>query len=348
MEIKREILGDHLLIFERYFKENEDSINEVKDILLKVLIDVDEYEEYEVIDAESNFRVPRHINLSYLWKDLILKLINNDNKTIKTIREKILENLLKFPMSSNRADIQDVFIVITNFETKDTWDGFAQKFTDGSEIYKYYQFYFDYNFLKLFPDEWIIDLCRKNSDEFPQVITEIFGINLMRFDKLPKLIIHLLENFPDNKQLRDNLTYLLEKGVQMYLPGRSSEFPINRLKKLRFWRNNAKSIVLLEWLEEAIEYQVRAIERLKIKDEEEFPEANKEILEEFYEKEKWINSIKDKHKGEIIAFAKVKNTWTLLASAKEEDDLNEILEEILDRKNKAERLRVQFRDLTRY
>lgn len=347
LEIKREILGDHLLIFERYFKENEDSINEVKDILLKVLIDVEEYEEYEVIDEESNFRVPKHINLSYLWKDLVLKLINIDKNTIKIIREKILENLLKYPMSSNRADIQDVFIAFTNFETKETWDGYAQKFTDGSEIYKYYQFYFDYNFLKLFPDEWIIDLCRKNSDEFPQVIIEIFGINLMRFDKIPNLIIHLLETFPDNKQLRNNLTYLLEKGVQMYLPGRSSEFPINRLKKLRFWRKNAKSIVLLEWLDDAIQYQMRAVERLKIKDEEEFPEANKEVLEEFYDKEKWINSIKDKYKGEIIAFAKIKNDWTIIASAKEEDVLNEILEEILNKENKVERLRVQFRDLTR-
>ncbi len=344
LETKRGMLGDHLLIFERYINENEGSINEVKDILLKVLIDVDEYEEYEVIDEESDFKVPHHINLSHLWKDLVLKLIKTDNSTIKIIRKKILDSILKFPMLSTHYDIQEVFIAFTNFEKKNTWDDFNHKFIDGSEIYKYFQFYFDYNFLKLFPDDWIIDLCMKNPDEFPQIIADIININLMKFENPPSIIINLLEYFPDNQNLSYSLSSLFDEGVRMYMPGRSSEFPINTLKKLKNWKNKSTSTKFSEWLNKTIEYQMREVERLKIKDEEEFSQEHKEDLDEFYERERWLNSIKEDCQGKLIAFAEIDNKWTVIASAEKNEDIYTILDDYFQKFNNKKDIKVHFRE----
>jgi len=344
LETKRGMLGDHLLIFERYINENEGSINEIKDILLKVLIDVDEYEEYEVIDEESDFKVPHHINLSHLWKDLVLKLIKTDNSTIKILRKKILDSILKFPMLSTHYDIQEVFIAFTNFEKKDTWDDFNRKFIDGSEIYKYFQFYFDYNFLKLFPDDWIIDLCMKNPDEFPQIIADIININLMKFENPPSIIINLLEYFPDNQNLSYSLSSLFDEGVRMYMPGRSSEFPINTLKKLKNWKSKSTSTKFSEWLNKTIEYQMREVERLKIKDEEEFSKEHKEDLDEFYERERWLNSIKEDYQGKLIAFAEIDNKWTVIASAEKNEDIYTILDDYFQKFNNKKDIKVHFRE----
>lgn len=350
LDVGKDSFREHLFILEDYFKKNKDFISEIKDLLMSIIISFENFEDEEVIDSEHPLKIPRHLNLSRFWKELVILFIEEFPDTIIIIRKKILDNLPKFPTLVSQPDIQELFIKFLELDKEGTWRDFEEKFTDESDIHLYYQFYFNFEFLFKIPEEWIIGLCKKDSENYPLIITKMFDENIRQFESPPSLMVKLIENFYENKKLRYELINSFESGVRMFLPGRSSGIVNSYIKILENWNKKSSSIKFKKWIYEAIQYLTDESKRLKIWDEEEFLQTQDTIekddfynKDDFYKKENWLNSIKDKYIGKTIAFTNIEGKWIVLASSSDEDELFKQLEKLHKKKEINKKYKVRFR-----
>lgn len=350
LDVGRDSFREHLFILEDYLKKNKDFISEIKDLLMSIIISFENFKDEEVIDSEYPLKIPRHLNLSRFWKELVILFIEEFPDTIVIIRKKILDNLPKFPTLVSQPDIQELFIKFLEFDKEGTWWDFEEKFSDKSDIHLYYQFYFNHKFLFKIPEDWIITLCKKDPENYPPVIAKIFDENLRTFDTPPLIMVKLIENFYDNKRLRYELINSFESGVRMFLPGRSAGVVYSYIKTLENWDKKSSSIKFRKWIREATQYLSDESKRLEMWDEEEFLQTQDTTKEDeeyekdySYKKEAWINSIKDKYIGKSIAFTNKEGEWEVLADSSDEEDLLKQLEELYEKKKLDKKYKVRFR-----
>ncbi len=65
--------------------------------------------------------------------------------------------------------------------------------------------------------------------------------------------------------------------------------------------------------------------------------------DEFYDREKWINSIKEKYIGETIAFTNIDGNWKLLVHSSDEDELYEELNKLYEEAKIDKKYKIRFR-----
>lgn len=350
LDVGRDSFREHLFILEDYLKKNKDFISEIKDLLMRIITSFENFEDEEIIDSERPLKIPRHLNLSRFWKELVILFIEEFPDTIVIIRKKILDNLPKFPTLISQPDVQELFIKFLELDQEGTWRDFEEKFTDKSDLHLYYQFYFNHKFLFKIPEDWIITLCKKDPENYPPVIAKIFDENLRTFDTPPLITVKLIENFYDNKRLRYELINSFESGVRMFLPGRSAGVVYSYIRILENWDKKSSSLKFRKWIREAIQYLSDESKRLKMWDEEEFLQTQDTTKEDeeyekdySYKKEAWINSIKDKYIGKSIAFTNKEGEWEVLADSSNEEDLLKQLEELYEKKELDKKYKVRFR-----
>ena len=317
---------------------------------MNIIISFENFEDNEIIDSEQPLKIPRHLNLSRFWKELVILFIEEFPDTILIIRKKMLDNLPKFPTLVSQPDVQELFIKFLELDMEGTWRDFEKKFTDESDLHLYYHFYFNHKFLFKIPEEWIITLCKKDPENYPPVIAKIFDENLRAFDTPPLIMVKLIENFYDNKRLRYELINSFESGVRMFLPGRSAGVVYSYIKTLENWDKKSSSIKFKKWIREAIQYLSDESKRSKMWDEEEFLQTQDTTKEDeeyekdyIYKKEAWLNSIKDKYIGKSIAFTNKEGEWEVLADSSDEEDLLKQLEELYEKKKLDKKYKVRFR-----
>ena len=350
LDIGRGSFREHLFILEDYLKKNKDFISEIKDLLMSIIISFENFEDEEIIDLKQPLKIPRHLNLSRFWKELVILFIEEFPETIEIIRKKILDNLPKFPTIVSQPDVQELFIKFLELDKEGTWRDFEEKFTDESDLHQYYQFYFNHKFLFKIPEDWIITLCKKDPENYPSVIAKIFDENLRIFDTPPLIMVKLIDNFYDNKRLRYELINSFESGVRMFLPGRSAGVVYSYIRILENWDKKSSSIKFRKWIREAIQHLSDESKRLEMWDEEEFLQTQDTTKEDeeyekdySYKKEAWINSIKDKYIGKSIAFTNKEGEWEVLADSSNEEDLLKQLEELYEKKELDNKYKVRFR-----
>ncbi|MHA1327527.1 MAG: hypothetical protein ACTSRH_09420 [Promethearchaeota archaeon] len=70
---------------------------------------------------------------------------------------------------------------------------------------------------------------------------------------------------------------------------------------------------------------------------------NREYMQEFYEREKWLSKQKDNFPGEIMAYMKKNGEWTIIAHAKDENSLLKKIAKLLENNEISEEDIVLFR-----
>ncbi|KKL88772.1 hypothetical protein LCGC14_1921380, partial [marine sediment metagenome] len=321
-----------------------DIISENKELLLNIITSFEYFESEELIGSNSSLRIPRHIRLSQFWREIVILTIEECPDILDSVRNKILEHLPKLPTVVSQPDVQLLFIKFLEIDKEGTWEAFTAKFINDSNIRQILQFYFNFDFLFEIPEDWIIELCKKDPENFPQVIAQMVDEKIRRFDSPPGLIVRLIEEFYDNKKFRRRLIHSFEKGVKMYLPGRSAGVVHTYIKVLEKWKNGMSSQRFLNWIDEANDYLTNETKRAKMRDEE-VSEPPQDIVEpdKFYEREKWINSIKEKYIGETIAFTNIDGNWKLLAHSSNEDKLYEELNKLYEEAKIDKKYKIRFR-----
>jgi hypothetical protein len=337
-------MGDHLLIVKDYIEENMSIIPEIKDLLLEIVLSFKDFDDEELIPVESDtpIKIPRHINLSLLWKDVVLLIVEKCPETLGLIRKTILDNLSILPTLVSQPDVQSLMINFLEIDKKGTLDDLERKFTDGSEIYKFFQFYFDNEFLNKIPEEWIISLCKKDLETFPQYIVRMIDERIQGLDSPPNLIVRLIEEFHENERLKMDLIHSFEKGVKIYLPGRSQGIVLSYIRVLKDWKKQSTSKVFDDWIDQAIDYFERQSGYAQIRDEETVKPVRKRD-KDFYEREKWLESIKNDYLGEMIAFSNIEGKWKVLAHSTDDDELFMKLKELEEEGKLNKDLIVKFR-----
>jgi len=346
LHVPRGSMGDHLYILYDYLKEHKHIIPEIKETLFEVITSFKHFENEQIIETDPPMRIPRHINLSRLWREIVELFIEECPEFLDPVRNEILDHLLKLPTLTSQPDVQLLFKKFLEIDKEGTWEAFSTRFISYSSIRQYFEFYFDFAFLFEIPEDWIIELCKNDPDNFPQIIAQIIGELIRRFDTPPSLIVRLIEEFYDNEEFKKKLIYSFEAGVKVYLPGRSAGISHSLIKILELWENKSSSKKFLDWINEAKDYLTNEVKRAKIRDEEDF-ESPPYLGErdDFYDKERWVNSIKDQYIGETIAFTNIDGNWTLLAHSSDEDDLFEELKEKYDEKEFDKKYKIRFRKL---
>jgi len=336
--------GDHLVILNEYLNENKDVISEIKDFLLNIIMSFEHFNSEEIIEGDPPLRIPRHITLSRLWRELVFLIIEECPATLKPIRKKILDYLFKLPTIVSQPDVQLLFLKFLEIDKEGTWKDFEEKFINDSDIRQLFQFYFNLDFLIKVPEEWVIVLCKKDPENFPLIVAQMIDENIRNFDTPPGLIVRLIEEFYDNKEFRYDLFYAFDKGVKMYLPGRSAGVSSYYSKKLENWKQKTTSQKMQDWIIEAIDYFSKETKRAQMWDEEITIQPHKEIEDkEFYERESWVNSIKEEYLGKTIAFTNIDGEWKILAHSIDDDELFAQLKEIYDREGMDNKYKVRFR-----
>ncbi|MHA1248358.1 MAG: hypothetical protein ACTSRP_00055 [Candidatus Helarchaeota archaeon] len=344
LNVPRGSWGDHLYILNNYLKEHKEIIPEIKDLLIDIATSFEYFESEEIIKGNSPLSIPRHINLSPLWRELVFLIIGECPEALELIRKKILDHLPKLPILVSQPEVQKLFIKFLEIEKEKTWEAFEDKFINDPDIRNLFQFYFNLEFLLEVPEERIITLCKKDPDVFPSIIAEMIDGGIIKFEMPPNLIVRLVEEFYENEKFRNNLIRSFNKGIKLFLPGRSAEVFHSYIEILKKWKNKITSKKFLDWIDDAIEYFNNEFTRAMMRDKEEF-ESIEEVVnpDEFYEKENWINSIKEDYIGEIIAFTNIKGEWRLLAHSSDEDSLFEILKELYSKGRIDKKYKVRFR-----
>ena len=337
-------MGDHLYVINDYLKDHKDIIPEIKVLLLNIITSFEHFESEEIIKSDPPMRIPRHINLSRLWSEVVILIIEECPDTLEPIRKKILEFLPKLPTLVSQPDVQLLFLKFLDIDKERTWEVFTTKFINDQKIRQLFQFYFNFDFLSEIPEDWIIELCKKNPENFPQVIAQMIDERIRGFESPPSLIVRLIEEFYDNKKFKNKLIYSFEKGVRMYLPGRSAGVVHSYIKILEKWKNGISSQRFLDWINEANDYLTNESKRTKMRDEE-VSEPPQDLVEqeEFYDREKWINSIKEKYIGETIAFTNIDGNWNLLAHSSNEVELYEVLNKLYEEAKIDKKYKIRFR-----
>lgn len=342
LNVPRGSWGDHLVIVNDYLKENKDIIPEIKDLLLNIIVSFEHFDSEETIEGEPPLRIPRHITLSRLWQDLVFLIIEECPDTLEPIRKNILDHLFKLPTLVSQPDVQLLFLKFLEIDKEGTWKDFEEKFINNSDIRQLFQFYFNLDFLIKVPEEWVIALCKKDPENFPLIVAQMIDENIRNFDTPPGLIVRLIEEFYDNKKFRYDLFYSFGKGVKMFLPGRSAGVTSFYSKKLENWKEKTTSQKMKDWIIEAIDYFSNETKRAKMWDEEVSPQN---VIEdkEFFERESWLNSIKEEYLGKIIAFTNIDGEWKILADSSDEDEIFTQLKEIYDRDKLDKKHKIRFR-----
>lgn len=340
LNVKRGSMGDHLYILKYYLQENEEIIPKLKEVLLEIILSFKDFESHEYIQMNSGspMKTYRHMNLSPIWKELVLLIIDENPSTLRIIRKTILEHLDKLPILVSQPDVQEVFLKFLKLDEEGTLNDFFEKFMDGSGVGYQYQFYFDNEFVRKIPEEQIISFCKKDPKKYPPLIVRMVDEKIRTIDSPPRLLLKLIEEFHDNDKLRIELIRSFEKGVRAYLPGRSQGVVLSYIGVLKKWKHNTTSEKFLDWIDEAIEYFKKQSKRARMRDEETIIPLKKRD-KDFYNREKWLNSIKDEYLGEIIAFSNIEGNWKVITHAIDDDEifnkLNDLYEEnLLDKKYK--------------
>jgi len=346
LNVPRGSWGDHLYILNDYLKNHKDIIPEIKELLINIITSFIDFESEEIIEGNPPLTVLRHINLSPLWRELVLLMIEECPDTLELIRNKILDHLPKLPTLVSQPEVQILFIKFLEIDQEGTWKDFEMKFINDSDIRSLFQFYFNLELLLKVPEEWVITLCKKEPDVYPSMIAKMIDEGIRRFDSLPNLIVRLVEEFYENKRFRYELIHSFDKGVKMYSPGRSAGVTYSYIKILEKWKREMSSKKFLDWIDEAIDYFNNESARATMWDEEKF-ESNREVVkqDEFYDREKWINSIKAEYIGKTIAFTNIEGEWRLLAHSSDEDAIYEELKQKYDNKEIEKEHKVYFRKL---
>ena len=346
LHVPRGSIGDHLFILYDYLKVHKDVIPEIKETLFEIITSFKHFESEQIIETDPPMKIPRHINLSQFWRQIVELFIEECPEILDSVRNEILEHLLKLPTLTSQPDVQLLFIKFLEIDKEGTWEAFSQKFINNTSIPQFFQFYFNYDFLSKIPDDWIIELCKNDPEHFPQIIAQMIDEIIRRFESPPNLIVNLIEEFYDNTKFTNRLIYSFESGVKMYLPGRSADIPHSHIKILEMWKNKSNSKKFLDWIDDAKDYLTNEVKQAKMRDEEDFePAHDLGVQDDYYDKEKWINSIKDQYVGETIAFTNIDESWTLLAHSSEEDDLFEELKKKYEKKEIDKKYKVRFRKL---
>jgi len=344
LNVQRGSMGDHLLIINDYLKDHKDIIPEIKVLLLNIITSFEHFESEEIIESDPPLRIPRHINLSRLWSEVVILIIEECPDILDPVRNKIIEHLHKLPTLVSQPDVQLLFLKFLEIDKEGTWEVFITKFISDPKIRQLFQFYFNFDFLSEIPEDWIIKLCKKDPENFPQVIAQMIDERIRGFESPPSLIVRLIEEFYDNKKFKNKLIHSFEKGVRMYLPGRSAGVVHSYIKILEKWKNGISSQRFLNWINEANDYLTNESKRAKMWDEEVL-EPPQDLVEqdEFYDREKWINSIKEKYIGETIAFTNIDGNWKLLVHSSDEDELYEELSKLYEEAKIDKKYKIRFR-----
>ena len=346
LHVPRDSMGDHLYILYDYLKVHKDIIPEIKKTLFEIITSFKHFENEQIIETDPPMRIPRHINLSRLWREIVELFIEECPEILNSVRNEILEHLLKLPTLTSQPDVQLLFIKFLEIDKEGTWESFSTRFINNTSIHEFFQFYFNYSFLSKIPDDWIIELCKNDPEHYPQIIAQMIDEIIRRFEAPPNLIVKLIEEFYDNKEFTNKLIFSFESGVKTYLPGRSADITHSHIKILERWKNKSSSKKFLGWIDEAKDYLTDEAKQAKMRDEEDFePPHDLGVQDDYYDKEKWINSIKDQYTGETIAFTNIDGNWTLLAHSSDEDNLFEELKEKYGKKEIDKKYKVRFRKL---
>ncbi|MHA1437827.1 MAG: hypothetical protein ACTSPD_09620 [Promethearchaeota archaeon] len=346
LNVPRGSWGDHLYILNDYLKEHKEIIPEIKDTLIDIATSFEYFESEEIIEGNPPLSIPRHINLSPLWRKLVFLIIEECPETLELIRKKILDHLPKLPILVSQPEVQKLFIKFLEIERERTWEDFEEKFIKDPDIRNLFQFYFNLEFLLKIPEEWVISLCKKNPELFPSMIVGMIDEGIRRFDLPPNLIVRLVEEFYENEGFRYELIHSFDKGVKMFLPGKSARVIHSYIKILKKWKKEINSKKFLDWINDAIDYLTNESERAKIWDEEKFGTPQESVKQDdFYDREKWINSIKAEYIGETIAFTNIEGKWILLAHSNDENNVYEELKQKYDNKEIEKKHKVYFRKL---
>ncbi len=344
LNVPRGSWGDHLYILNDYLKENKETIPEIKELLINIILSFEHFNSEDIIEGDPPLRVPRHITLSRFWQELVILIIEECPDTFEQIRNTILKHIYKLPTLVSQPDVQIIFLKFLEIDQEGTWKDFEEVFIKNSDVRQLFQFYFNLDFLIKVPEEWVIVLCKKDPEIFPHIIAQMIDENIRSFDTPPSLIVRLVEEFYENKRFRSDLFYAFDKGVKMYLPGRSAGVSEFYLKKLENWQKKTTSLKMQEWIKEAIVYFSKETKRAQMWDEEITPEPHKEMEDkEFYERESWLNSIKEEYLGKTIAFTNIDGEWKILADSSDEDEIFTLLEEIYNRDKLDKKYKIRFR-----
>lgn len=260
---------DHLFILKTYFDENKKSITKMKDLMLKVVLSFEHFENYESNELNSGFSFRKTLNLSDFWKDIIILLVETYSEEINTIRKKILDNLTIFPsLDNSRSDVQDIMIWFFNIDDEGTWKEFIQKFKDDSGIDYFYQWYFNHEFFEIIPIEWILEQCNEDFDNFIPILTKSLRLKIKQSDVMPSLMRALIEKFPDNEKLLIEFKQSFESGIWVFIAGESYKIFESKIKLLKKWKESENLPSAIKWIESELKDLNFKMEQAKKIDEE--------------------------------------------------------------------------------
>ena len=179
-------------------------IPEIKDLILDIIVSFEHFDSEEIIEGDPPLRIPRHITLSRLWRELVFLIIEGSPDTLEYIRKKVLNHLFKLPTLVSQPDVQLLFLKLMEIDEEGTLKDFEEVFINNSDIRQLFQFYFNMDFLIKVPEEWVIALCKKDPENFPHIIAQMIDENIRSLDAPPSLIVRLVEEFYENKKWYDS------------------------------------------------------------------------------------------------------------------------------------------------
>lgn len=318
---------DPLLFFHSYLPDHKAIIPQLKNLLFEILT------HFKNIEGRLK-------SLSRYWRDILVLFVKECPIVMEPILNLILDNLDKFPLQY--PDVEFVVSEFLKISPNTVLKALERLFEEEYKDYRMIQFIFSYRLIINLPEEFLIDICKKDTEKIVPLFGKLLQKLLLTSESLPDIVKVLLRNFPENEDLKYELIYSFITGTKVFTPGTEGVYETEALRKLKRWKTVEEEDIIQKWIDEAIISMQRRFEESRMRDEE-MARDHEERNIEFYERYTWLNEIRDEYVGQTIAYFKDDDEWKILYHSNDENQVYKEVNKKYENNEISKNLKVYFK-----